>query len=595
MIEIRIGRRDRLLRQAGVDELARQWLVRRDSEQLRRSAAPIDVESGRTRRETQPGKRNRAPIACDRSRHQEGRRTLIPRGVPCRDCIVQNLAACQRSTRCHQRRQAHQWDTWPRSLAGGRSHKARCYACFHGAIAGGIGSLRQAELEVSVLIHHAAQQGPGEAHAGVALPSPSRRRGRLAVAVGVPCIVVNLRRDRRYPVIDPRRYSQNPAWLAIESLLEVGDCDQIARPHAERSHARLELDVRIAADRFVQVQLQYAPRLVVVRNPDRIQRRRNLLPAQRHVVRIDHGKAVLLVVVQRVLKLHAETVRRIRHAARVHAHARLTARAPQDSGETVAPVSELVARPAPVQGFDAVGPLRLRGLLVRDRVLHTKMQEPALSVRQQQPCASSHAARHVAGAFPGLQGQVALEPRERDRVAVEVQRIDRLVAVRRCRRETGDVDLRRGPADSPEDVQQDPCRVAAELLARLGAAGIVSRRLQPLRQNLDCGKRRPVVQPVWNHHGKVRHASVRVARRLPAPIQEVGVERTGARPQGRNVVPAAPRHIGPGHAPRNLHAVNQNGQHALHLADPQQDLHPRQIAVVAREHHRRRVPRRPID
>src|ERR1035437_5896200 len=86
-------------------------------------------------------------------------------------------------------------------------------------------------------------------------------------------------------------------------------------------------------------------------------------------------------------------------------------------------------------------------------------------------------ARRLAGAFPGLQGKVALEPRERDRVAVEVQPVDRLVAVCRCRGETGDVDLRRCPADSPEEVQQDPCRVAAKLLARLRTAGIVSRNL----------------------------------------------------------------------------------------------------------------------
>ncbi len=80
----------------------------------------------------------------------------------------------------------------------------------------------------------------------------------------------------------------------------------------------------------------------------------------------------------------------------------------------------------------------------------------------------------------------------------------------------------------------------------------------------------------------------------PLPSAKFGLKPPCARAQRRNVVPAGSRHVRSRDARRNLHVVHQHLQHALHLAHPQQHFHPRQIAVVAREHHRRLIPRRAV-
>src|SRR5262249_33526101 len=105
-------------------------------------------------------------------------------------------------------------------------------------------------------VEHGAHQRTRDTAAGAALPPASACRRHLPVAVFVPRVVVNLRRDSRSAVIGARRHLQYAKGLAKESLFQIRDRDQVAWTNAQALYARIEFDIRIPAHRLVQVQLE---------------------------------------------------------------------------------------------------------------------------------------------------------------------------------------------------------------------------------------------------------------------------------------------------------------------------------------------------
>src|ERR1019366_280903 len=131
------------------------------------------------------------------------------------------------------------------SHSDGRRYETDRHARLYRAIATRGRRLLQSKLNVAIAVQHAAHQGPRYAHSGVTALARARSRSDLSVGVGVPGIVVDLRSDRRRPVVGSRRNLQNPERLAVQSFLLVRHSDDVARPDSEGLHAGLKLDVGI--------------------------------------------------------------------------------------------------------------------------------------------------------------------------------------------------------------------------------------------------------------------------------------------------------------------------------------------------------------
>ena len=83
---------------------------------------------------------------------------------------------------------------------------------------------------------------------------------------------------------------------------------QVAGHQAERLHARFELNKNISRDRPVQTDQEHSRRLIEGGNPDGIPRRRHRLAAEFHVILVGQREAVLLVLIEGVLKLDRQAV-----------------------------------------------------------------------------------------------------------------------------------------------------------------------------------------------------------------------------------------------------------------------------------------------
>ena len=133
-------------------------------------------------------------------------------------------------------------------------------------------------------VDHSPDQWPWHSRAGVRLPASVSRP--LAVRVAIPTVFVNLRRDRRGSVVHARGDADHPERLAVETLFQVGQTDDVAWLKTHRPNTGFEIHIGIPLDRSIQIELQNARRLIVVRDSQNRKGPGDLLPSLSHVVHI---------------------------------------------------------------------------------------------------------------------------------------------------------------------------------------------------------------------------------------------------------------------------------------------------------------------
>ncbi len=230
-----------------------------------------------------------------------------------------------------------------------------------------------------------------------------------------------LRGDLQRLIIRTRRHPHHPEWLPLQPFLYISDGNDVPRREANPLHCRLKIDKRVSVDGLVQLQRQRPRRLIEIRQPQRLIRRRHLPVRQQRVIDIHQRQTILLILVELVLKFHRQPVRSRRRIFRPQPDRRCAVRAPRQPRERSRPVAELVRRPPAVQLLCAIASIRQRRLLQRERILHAQRQQSPASVRQHQRRRFANPVPDLSRAVRILNHQVASEFRRGYRIAVQIR------------------------------------------------------------------------------------------------------------------------------------------------------------------------------
>src|SRR5205823_955273 len=105
-------------------------------------------------------------------------------------------------------------------------------------------------------------------------------------------------------------------WMPAESLFQICKTDQISGAETESFRTRLKFHIGITFYRFIQVELQDSGCLIEIRNPKRIYCCADFLTSFRYIARVDHRIAVLLILIECILKFRGKPIRAIGCVAR---------------------------------------------------------------------------------------------------------------------------------------------------------------------------------------------------------------------------------------------------------------------------------------
>ena len=186
-------------------------------------------------------------------------------------------------------------------------------------------------------------------------------------------------------------------------------------------------------------------------NAGGIRDRSHLLAAKIGIVSVAQREAVLLVLIEAVLKLHRQTIGRILRVLRPH----------PDTGAAVriagnGSVIELISRPSAVERIRRVTARGFHGLLQCERVLDARFQLACGVEHQVDARCIPDRADHLPRAAPLLQRHIALEARDLDRATNRILGADEFAGINGGSRETGRIEfIEREPA-APQDVEKNP-------------------------------------------------------------------------------------------------------------------------------------------
>ena len=301
-----------------------------------------------------------------------------------------------------------------------------------------------------------------------------------------------------------------------------------------------------------------------------------------------------MIVVELILKLERGAVGRVGGGPAPQAERWLARVAAHHSGSPGTAVAKFIRRPTSGELRLRVATARLLRLLDRERSLHAQLQPARRIVSQEKPRRLTHAANPIGDASPPGQGQIALEARSLHAVAMQILHADGLGTIGRAVRETAQVHFPRVPSRAPENINQHPSGIVREYRAQRDAFSGPRLELQTLEHHLHLRQVPSVADSIRHRDGRVGHAAIGIAQWMASPVGVFEIESTAARAGVHHVVPTGCRHVLPSHAAWNLDAVDYHLQHARNFTGAKQHFDPRQVAIVAGEHHGRMGPHRAI-
>src|SRR5207248_8891194 len=101
-----------------------------------------------------------------------------------------------------------------------------------------------------------------------------------------------------------------------EAFLQISKRDDISWANLQRAKTSLKLDKLIAFGRLVKLTQQYSICLAVIGDSQSRRLAANLVTDQRRIISVDHGEAVLLILVRFVLKFYTQAIGCFGDAAR---------------------------------------------------------------------------------------------------------------------------------------------------------------------------------------------------------------------------------------------------------------------------------------